>query len=938
MAALEKSNDGIVRRQLWHHLKDVNSSICHYSWIIGGDFNTFLHSHESSDHDYLGHYLTSYMNDFQDHTQELELLDHPFFGLIFTWSNKQTYLFLARKLDRVPINSYWATSFPLSFLEFLAPGISDHCMAIVNLAKESPINRLKPFKFFNFWYAHPCFLNVVRNSWLPNALGNPMNFLFTKLKRLKVALKEFNNENFKNLPTQVKVKRAELELQQLHTLKGEDGIEKEIFIQDELKTLEEAETLFLKQKAKIQLIKNCDKNTKFFHSILFFKNKRDTIHVLIDEDDNSLESFDAMAKEVTTSFSNWLGSVDNRVKNIDHSSLKELLNYYLPSEAASALVMDITNKEIQDAFFSQGNEKAPGPDGYSPCFFKKAWSIVGEDVLAAVKYFFHNNYMNLGFNSTIIALVPKVPNPRVVKDFRPILCCSIFYKAITKILVKRLSEFLADIISLNQTAFIKGRSIVDNTLLAQELVKGYSRKSISPRCSLKIDLHKAFDSLHWDFISFIIKALHLPPRFITWIETCFTQARYSISFNGSLIGYFKGARGDDLMIFCKGNVDSIMGVLSISGFIKGSLPVRYLSIPLVTCKLTEKDYVVLIDKIKQRLHHWSARNLSYAGKLELIRSVLFNVSNIWCRQLILPNLILAKVDQLCSGFFWKCKDKSAAGARVSWDFICFSKAEGGLGLKNTKIWNIACTIDLIRKILAGDGSLWVAWLNSYVFKDQDLWNFVAGSNVSWSVNRILKLRSTLLSIFSSSCSLRLRDIWESIRIKRGKVPWQNLIWFPMRIPKFSLITWISLLNRLPTRDRLLKIGISTEGTCVNCSNDQEIRNHLFCQYTLAVRLWSSVLSLNGLKNTSSTWEEMVTRASSTWKGKSLLITILKISWTTYIYALSEERNRRIFQGRHRSTDELLKVIIEAVQIQLKGKNINRADRTNSNLCIAWGIT
>ncbi|XP_039068836.1 uncharacterized protein LOC120215162 [Hibiscus syriacus] len=134
------------------------------------------------------------------------------------------------------------------------------------------------------------------------------------------------------------------------------------------------------------------------------------------------------------------------------------------------------------------------------------------------------------------------------------------------------------------------------------------------------------------------------------------------------------------------------------------------------------------------------------------------------------------------------------------------------------------------------------------------------------------------------------------------------------------------------------MGISTEGTCVNCSNYQETRNHLLCQCSLVVRLWSSVLLLNGLKNASSSWEEMVTRASSSWKGKSLLTTILKIAWTAYIYTLWEERNRRIFQGRHRSTEELLKVIIEAVRIQLKGKNINRADRINSNLCINWGIT
>ncbi|XP_039020175.1 uncharacterized protein LOC120151933 [Hibiscus syriacus] len=364
---------------------------------VGGDFNTFLHSHESSDHDFLDHYLTADMKDFQDLIHELDLLDHPFFGHSFTWNNKHTDHFLTRKLDRVLINPY--------------------CLFL--------------------------FLFLLWNSLL-------------LLKRLKSTLKEFNNENFNNLPSQVKTKRAELDLQQLRTLNGEDGIEKEILIQDELKTLEEAEILFLKQKAKIQWIKNGDKNTKFFHYMLVFKNKRDTIRVLIDGNGNHLDSFDAMSKELTSSFSNFLGSIDNSVKNIDLSSLKELLNYSIPLDAASVLVKDI-----------QRNDKAPGPDGYSPCFIKKAWSIVGEDVLAAVKHFVHSNYMNHGFNSTVIALLPKVPNPQAVKDFRPISCCSIFYKAITKILVKILSEFLPDFISLNQTTFINGRSIIDNTLLVQ---------------------------------------------------------------------------------------------------------------------------------------------------------------------------------------------------------------------------------------------------------------------------------------------------------------------------------------------------------------------------------------------------------------------------------------------------------------------------------------
>ncbi|KAE8716081.1 Hypersensitive-induced response protein 2 [Hibiscus syriacus] len=141
-----------------------------------------------------------------------------------------------------------------------------------------------------------------------------------------------------------------------------------------------------------------------------------------------------------------------------------------------------------------------------------------------------------------------------------------------------------------------------------------------------------------------------------------------------------------------------------------SLPVRYLGIPLVTLKLTEKDCQALIDNIKHKLHYWSRRSISYAGRLELIRSVLFNVCNYWCKQLVLPASILKKVEQICSRYFWKGADKSAAGARISWDNVCLSKSEGGL--------------------------------------EQDFWQFQAGVNVSWGISRILKLWTEALPILS----------------------------------------------------------------------------------------------------------------------------------------------------------------------------------------------
>ncbi|XP_039008413.1 uncharacterized protein LOC120136440 [Hibiscus syriacus] len=422
------------------------------------------------------------MRDFQETLTDLDLFYHPFLEPTYTWSNKQQSTFLARKLDRVLVNPQWVSSFKDSHVEFQAPGTSDHCLAQVWLSKEAQI-------------------------------------LFSKLKRLKFSLKNLNHICFSDLPARVKQKKTELEQQQLKTLKGEEDIKNEISLQNELKNLEEAETLFFRQKTKIQWLKEGDKCTRLFHSAVVFKNKRDTIRTLIDENGNWLETYDQMSAEVVKFFSNLIGTVDPTVKEISTNQLKDLIQFSFSVDKAEALVKNITKEEIKDAFFSQGNEKAPGLDGYSPHFFKSTWPIIERDVVAAISYFFTDSYLCPAFNATVIALVPKIPKP--------------------------------------------------SKLISTKL-------------------------------------------FVNWITTCFSTASYSISVNGSLYGYIKGAKGlrqgdpispllfilsmnilsrlfnldalrgvfgyhpkykniglkhlsfaDDLLIFCKGNEESVISVTAV---------------------------------------------------------------------------------------------------------------------------------------------------------------------------------------------------------------------------------------------------------------------------------------------------------------------------------------------------------------------------------------
>ena len=101
-----------------------------------------------------------------------------------------------------------------------------------------------------------------------------------------------------------------------------------------------------------------------------------------------------------------------------------------------------------------------------------------------------------------------------MRDYRPIACCNVLYKVVSKILANRLKVLLPRVITENQSAFIKGRLLLENVLLASELVKDYHKEAVSPRCVLKIDISKAFDSVQWSFVLQSLEAIGVSATFI----------------------------------------------------------------------------------------------------------------------------------------------------------------------------------------------------------------------------------------------------------------------------------------------------------------------------------------------------------------------------------------------------------------------------------------
>ncbi|XP_057512767.1 uncharacterized protein LOC130794821 [Actinidia eriantha] len=162
----------------------------------------------------------------------------------------------------------------------------------------------------------------------------------------------------------------------------------------------------------------------------------------------------------------------------------------------------------------------------------------------------------------------------------------------------------------------------------------------------------------------------------------------------------------------------------ITGFSQGSFPFKYLGIPIIDSRLTISQ-CPLIDKISGYIGAWAwaGVNLSYAGRTELVKSVLQGVECLWFSILPIPAGVRAKIDQLCRNFLWSGKCNANKRPSVAWKKVSLPKIEGGLGIRNSKAWNKALLSKTLWDIQAKKDSLWVQWVHQIYLSSRSFWEY-----------------------------------------------------------------------------------------------------------------------------------------------------------------------------------------------------------------------
>nr|GEV13522.1 retrovirus-related Pol polyprotein from transposon TNT 1-94 [Tanacetum cinerariifolium] len=362
-----------------------------------------------------------------------------------------------------------------------------------------------------------------------------------------------------------------------------DDLTKRANLFHDLKDIDHKDSIDLAQKAKIKWAVEGDENSKFFHGIVNKKRRHLAVKgILVDGE--------------------W-------IENLNREDM-------------------VSNEEIKRAIWDCSSNKSPGPDGFTFDFLKKFWTIVSGDVTNAIKEFFISNSFPKGCNCLFIALIPKVIDAKLLKDFRPISLIGCQYKINGKILANRLSLVIGDIAR-------KGQLLM-----------------------FKVDFQKAFDSVRWDHLDDILGKFGFGIKWRGWIRGCLQSSKTSVLVNGSPTDEFSFHRwlrqGDPLSPFLfmlvmeslhvsfqrlidrglKVNVhkSSIYGV-GVSqadvqhmaenfGCISNNLPFTYLGVKVGANMMRLNSWSDVVKNVSNKLSNWKAKTLFVEGRLTLLKSIL----------------------------------------------------------------------------------------------------------------------------------------------------------------------------------------------------------------------------------------------------------------------------------------------------------------------------
>jgi len=416
--------------------------------------------------------------------------------------------------------------------------------------------------------------------------------------------------------------------------------------------------------------------------------------------------------------------------------------------------------------------------------------------------------MPQGWNDTIIVLIPKVKSAERLKDLRPISLCNVLYKIISKVLANRLKLILPEIISSSQSAFVPGRMITDNVLLAYELTHFLkSRRASGGLAAIKLDMSKAYDRVEWNFLRKVMIKMGFHNRWVDLIMKCVTTVSYRIKVNGEYTEQIypqRSLRQDDSLIFMnavhtgalelknilqsyerasgqminreKSSIlfspntphsvrNQICSILSIANKAYNE---RYLGLPVAVGKSRRKTFEYIKQRVWNRIQGWQERLLSKAGKEIMIKAVAQAIPTYAMSCFDLTKSVCDDLNSMIARYWWSQQDKLNKIHWFSWEKLTRSKKKGGLGFRDLHLFNMAMLSRQAWRLLTNPDMLCAQVLKAKYYPNKELIQCTARRGISYSWRSILKG----LKLLKQGLIWRIGDgmntnIWTDPWIPRG---------------------------------------------------------------------------------------------------------------------------------------------------------------------------
>ncbi|GKC13710.1 RNA-directed DNA polymerase, eukaryota [Tanacetum coccineum] len=543
-------------------------------------------------------------------------------------------------------------------------------------------------------------------------------------------------------------------------------------------------------------------------------------------------------------------------------------------EQRNDLESDVTNDEIKKAGWECGTDKAPRPDD-----------------------------LPNGCNSSFIALILKIPDANLVKDFRPISLIGSIYKIIAKILTNRLVGVMGGIVNEVQSTFIADRQILDGPFILNEMLS-WCKKRKKQSLIFKVDFEKAYDSIRWDFLDDVLRKFGFVDKWCKWIQCCLHSSRGSIIINGSPMDEFKFGKGlkqgDPLSPFL---FILIMETLHLSfqrvvnaGMFHGiklggtlNLSHMFYADDAIFVGEWSDNNIATLVHVLDCFHKYKPLQLavlSFIGSTNFVLAVL-TINVLSKKGINLMNQLRIKLGNGEMTHFWD--DNWCEGGRLKDRFPRVYALEECKDITvGSKLAQPSITQSFRRMPRGGVEQMQVDDLinlvqNISLIPMQDRWTWTLNSSGDFSVASV-------------------RSYIDTTMLPKGdyQTRWVNLV--PIKVNTFA---WKVMTNSLPARFNISRRGIDIDSiSCGNCDSGVETATHLFFACDLAKQITRSIMRWWDVPEMDyesyNDWRTWMINVRFPPKHKCMLEGVFYVEWWT----LWNFRNNKIF-GDKRSSKAMI---------------------------------